>query len=138
MREILFRGKRKDNDEWVYGAYIHYDDTQGKGKDDCDYIVQKHNGQHFPFVNATPESIGQYTGLTDKNGTRIFEHDIVRNEYETNKYQYLFVKWDNKSFSWIVENKYGWAGKLGNIIGLTEIIGNIFDNPELLKGGAEE
>ena len=81
IREILFRGKRKDNGEWVQGDFCSpcnivflengYDAVLGK--DDC------------PMCNdyeVIPETVGQYIGLTDKNGKKIFEGDIVKEEYE--------------------------------------------------------
>lgn len=75
MREILFRGKRGkqvDNGKWVYGDLIHIstDDFAIWGFDN-----------HTQFVSVIPETVCQYTGLKDKNGTRIFEHDIVETKY---------------------------------------------------------
>lgn len=81
------------------------------------------------------KTVGRYTGLCDKNGNKIFEGDILKNEYEKNKYQYFKVFYCNRTYCWLVENKYGTLGKLYNVIGDIEIIGNIHDNPELLKGG---
>ena len=138
MRNYLFRGKRIDNGEWVTGFYVHYDDTKDNHKDDCDYIVGIHTGEHFPFFEVIPETVGQYTGLTDKNGKKIFEGDIVKG---------LFVFGEISS---VVIFKYGSFGIEWNIdeikvldpfLGLRniecEVIGNIHDNPELLKGGDE-
>lgn len=70
--EILFQGKRIDNGEWVEGFYVHYDDVLDRGKDDCDFIVQRHTGKHFPFVKVEPGSVGLYAGKVDKNGRKIF------------------------------------------------------------------
>ena len=83
------------------------------------------------------KTVGRYTGLCDKNGNKIFEGDILKNEYEKNKYQYFKVFYCSRTYCWLVENKYGMLGKLYNVIGDIEIIGNIRDNPELLKGGDE-
>ena len=131
MREILFRGKRKDNGEWVYGNYA---------------VTDNNEKQHFVFQNKAfefevdPKTVGQYTGLTDKNGTKIFEGDIV--VYCTNTYRAT-----NKEFHEVVFETRGESGyfgiKISNIetwqfclevpAKLMEVIGNIHDNPELLK-----
>lgn len=124
MREILFRGKRVDNGEWVYGFYAnipehHIDKLSGK-----DYIVSINNGLLMEVIS---ETVGQYTGLTDKNGKKIFEGDIVKNSRDVGL---LYYKEKNSAFT-VKGWEYGywlWHDKED-----IEVIGNIYDNPELLQ-----
>lgn len=137
MREILFRGKRKDNDAWVYGDLVQWSD--GVQIFDCDGVGKVKN-------NVIPETVGQYTGLKDKNGKRIFEGDIVK----TKKYGKIIGHSNVNGFDIFVviyepamfrlgntHRAFNLVGKCGKGIDY-EVIGNIHDNPELLKGGEEE
>lgn len=130
MREILFRGKRKDNGEWVYGNLFIPD-----YKDKPTEILIGTNVVRISF-DVIPETVGQYTGLTDKSGTKIYEGDIVK----------ITDDWGDTDFSdggiGDVNFYYGlWyvSGAVHNSLNeldqcyYIEIIGNIYDNPELLK-----
>lgn len=112
MREILFRGKRTDNGEWVYGTPILYPDGNVVM---CRSFQRNHN--------VSSKTVGQYTGLTDKNGRKIFEGDIMRNNGNV-------VEFCGGGFCINGDSPLSyWTG--------TEVIGNIFDNPELMKGGVD-
>lgn len=125
MREILFRGKA--NKKWAYGDLWRLNDGR---------ITIRIDGEIFPY-EVIPETVGQYTGLTDKNGKRIFEDDIVncKTKYgedigrivlHEGKFQ---VFWDSK----LNYPQNAHFTKYYDINSKTTIIGNIHDNPELLE-----
>lgn len=138
MREIIFRAKRKDNGEWVYGNLI----TDGEDV----YVLPKEDllkgldiGGWIDGVQTyevVPKTVGQYTGLCDKNGlTKIFEGDIVKTKYGRWGQVIWFSSPRGQRWNLIpLEDKHKcpddydlWAPK--NL----EVIGNIHDNPELLN-----
>ena len=130
MREILFRGKRLDNGDWVYGYYVHI------GPVSCQraYIIPEYASSLY--VNEVdPSTVGQYTGLNDKHGKRIFEGDIAKVLQGKDK-DIAYVGFENGAFMLYP--------KTGNIYERTlweywyndwdvEVVGNITDNPELLE-----
>ena len=127
VREVIFRGKCTANGEWVYGDLLNVGV-------DYDYAIRTYGGREHGQVNAVNEkTVGQYTGLTDKKGKKVFEGDIVKNEYRKGQYQYFKIVYDTRFYCWQVENKYGMLGFLYNVIGDLEVIGNIYDNPKLLE-----
>ena len=142
MREILFRGKRTDNGEWIYGNYCYAELIDKSGYEEL-IIEQAADGEARRVI---PETIGQYTGLTDKNGKRIFEGDIVKTKKygkiighsNVNGFDIFVVIYEPAMFR--LENThraFNLVGKCGKGIDY-EVIGNIHDNPELLKGGEEK
>ena len=127
MREILFRGKRTDNGEWVEGMLARFNPM---------FEVANIVGVGEILVPVFPSTVGQYTGLTDKDGKKIFEGDIVNCYTFTgmNDYRRGVVHWNEMFCGWHGKESCSLLCGLGEIY---EVIGNIHDNPELL-GGAED
>lgn len=130
IREVIFRGKRTDNGEWVEGSLL--------GIDWCDKPSTYSIAPNTPvsvFYSVIPETVGQCTGLTDKNRTKIFEGDIVSLvKHDSLIYKVVYVPCryelvNSKGVNCFVLDIY----KSENI----EVIGNIHDNPDILKGGGD-
>lgn len=142
MREILFRAKYKYDGEWKVGGIVHQTDFYGL-KVDKYFIIDgtetEDNDIGYNY-EVIPETVGQYTGLTDKNGVRIFENDIVRytdlafnpnigrfeNMIFTSAVTYNL---DNGCFSPFEPDTFESYIRAENV----EVIGNRFDNPDLLN-----
>ncbi len=123
MREILFRGKRTDNGEWVKGfPYI----THG-GEHQIRYYDSESNIENCSHT-VIPDTLGRFTGLTDRNGVKIFEGDIVLHKGECGLVGYSY---DYGMFE--VDFDYCFAGFIDISASNCEVIGNIYDNPELLE-----
>ena len=137
-REILFRGKRTDNGEWIYGYLIGNNVIVGEVVDfEEDYFITEF------WYKVVPETVGQFTGLTDKNGTKIFDGGII----SANGVVIFAVKYIEERLSFCLANtdelklnlkcmspwhpvSASWWNEFGREI---EVIGNIYDNPELIK-----
>ena len=122
MREILFRGKCKTDNEWLYGfPYV-----TRKNAVKINWYCSEFGSMRTDEVD--PETVGQYTGLTDKNGVRIFEGDIIRFEDDIG---YVIYTDDDARFLVDSQNRYIAMDYSSEF----EVIGNIHDNPGLLEGG---
>ena len=145
MREILFRAKRIDNGEWVEGWY----EPPVEGTH-CDGRKER-LGASLAFIGEDgfledayiiPETVGQFTGLTDKNGKKIFENDIVVICYEADGEHFSETKrvhYNEKECCWYPmrwDECCEYCDHYTEVKSI-EVIGNIHDNPELLKGERE-
>lgn len=124
MREILFRAKRKDNGEWVYGDLLH-PDLYGNGYAIEDFTKGKNN-----CFDIDENTICEYTNWKNKNGTKIFEGDIIRYDYG-----FGVVTWVRSTGAFMCVEENGlFLEWFENIFARSvEVIGNKFDNPELLE-----
>lgn len=157
-REILFRAKCFGN--WRYGSYVHFVKKPTNSRCNINYkdfiITNEDDGEHYyPITELS--SIGQYTGLKDKNGKKIFEGDILKFIAPDGTIRYFVVEWASEDrmlrplSNFVPDGNpirisgwcLNWRGYrlYPTVIGgvpdneVMEIVGNIHDNPELLKGG---
>lgn len=137
MREILFRGKRTDNGKWVTGLLARYNPKYEIANMVTDFDV---------LVPVYTETVGQYTGLSDMNGNKIFDGDIIKNHFEIGVVKFGSYETPYRDWSAITQDIFSkhigfyinwitldyrkdiefWQNKI-------KVIGNIHDNPELLK-----
>ena len=150
MREIKFRGKNLNTKEWVYGDLLQWNDGEtaigvhGQFIDDGYHFNE--NYDKTPYVDET--TVGQYTSLKDKNGKEIYEGDLIKAP-SGRIYAVIFSTWkheEKREFLKIIDiyEHTGWCISLDGVnpCGLLDsevcqgsVIGSVYDNPELLKGG---
>lgn len=149
MREIKFRGKNLNTKEWVYGDLLQWNDGEtaigvhGQFIDDGYHFNE--NYDKTPYVDET--TVGQYTGLKDKNGKEIYEGDIISVNGKYPKLIRYIDEWasyclanltdldcDLKTRYWHQVSPCWWTDYKREI----KVIGNVYDNPELLKGGNDD
>lgn len=145
MREILFRGKATNRDpdyyyrtdykngDWVYGLLTETENYMG--------FAEMTNTDGVSKINVDKNTIGQYIGLIDKNGNQIFEDDIVQIKDFTHG---CALNYEQPTSNWVVRWRediarfcIDYMSMLPFDFAQSEVIGNIHDNPELLKGGAD-
>ena len=124
MRDIIFRGKREDNGEWINESETYIKDGDGT------WLCDESND----VVKVLPETVGEFTGVTDKNDRKIFERDIVKRgdriwiiEYDVKCAQFVMKTFTERGVFWtrsfdLIPSEW------------CEVIGNIYDNPELMEG----
>lgn len=126
MREILFRGKSLDNGKWESGYLL-----ENQGRTFIYYVTNDDCRISVAAVEVDPATVGQYTGLKDKNGEKIFEGDIISDGRR------FHVKWDLRDACWDGEMHNDPKQRLGLAFLITHkqthIIGNIHDNADLIK-----
>ena len=144
MRDILFRGKNVNNGEWVYGnLYI--------GDDKNKHLILAGRENYRISHEVIPETIGQFTGLMDRNGEHIFEGDVIRAHYNNNFDYIESVVFHNGMFCGLYTPNYKFrrytvlADGEVNLPFYTEwymkwceVVGNVHDNPRLIKTNEDE
>lgn len=128
-RTIKFRGKNLYNNEWIFGDLIQYESGEMA-------IFSKKLSQYgceatemFNRSKVIPETVGQFTGLLDKNGKEIYEGDILNNGQRN-----YFVCWNSERGAWWLKNKdLIYTTPLGFLSIELFVVGNIYDNPDLIK-----
>jgi hypothetical protein len=128
MRKIKFRGRRKNSDEWVYGAFLAIPKL-------CSYIYDvQPDGQATRYL-VDEDTVGMYTGHSDVMGTDMYEGDIVIGYFEEDEWPAV-VEWDEVSARFVLsgQNSVIPFDEMGDLE--VTIIGNVHDNPEMLEAHA--
>ena len=150
MREILFKAKRIDNGDWVEGFFVNAKEELGNGNRTAEIItinaerICKGEYSYTKTFAVDTDTLCQYTGLLDKNGNKIWENDVVGfldvSQYDNGYSEHYClgqVLWDKETLSFDVTERIS-CESYEALDGDCEIIGNIFDNPELIGGVANE
>lgn len=137
----LYRGKSKNTGKWYYGSYLKLNSSAARQEH---FIVSNYSGI---MIEVSPDTIGEFTGLLDKNNNKVFEGDLLQFGDRI-----LAVYWDDERFQWMAKEaveypfreypkedwnyiELGWIAAEVACVGMmtTPIIGNIYDNPEMYK-----
>lgn len=135
MHEILFRGKRIDNGEWVEGNFCMDATEQLYGcNTGMDGFIRRFNPaiHKSNMFEVDRETVGQFTGLTDRNGVKIFEGDIVHVKAHSGSFTGCVTYWLEEEPRFVCETKHGLHYAICAKFEF-EVLGNIYDNPELLE-----
>lgn len=143
MREILFRGKRKDNGEWIVGHLIWYEDGRVRiNPSHTDVFCYQKDDSIIQTVayEVIPETVGQDTGLVDNKGKKIFEGDIINTKkygkiignINVNDFDIFQIQYEPCMFRLVNKNRV--FNLIDNEFSKYEVIGNVHDNPEMLGG----
>ena len=124
MRQIKFRGKRTDTGEWIYGDLLTSNGTECEISDWNDVVYSRYD--------VDPDTVGQFTGLLDKNGKEVYEGDIITDS-DGDVGQ---MCWDEGCLEYYTQYNDGLQDRF-SCWHPCEVVGNNFDNPELMEGGEE-
>lgn len=135
-REIKFRGKSTDTGKWVYG-FLSFFYTAGRDENGLIFTdkARIYSPEDGCCYDVWAETVGQFTGLCDKDGKEIYEYDIVRVYAKDGAFN-IVVKWSNESMAFMAcyvdgnQSPFSWFSNM-LIFGL-EVVGNVFDNPDLI------
>ena len=135
MREILFKAKRVDNGEWIEGGFCQ--SSNGRT-----FLAGVSKYGYIDGLEVVPETICQYTGFNDYHDNKIWENDLIECKEFSNGYlikHFLSqVEWDDTGTGFAFkDSKHGWAFMDSLAVYECEVIGNVFDNPKLMKGSEE-
>lgn len=134
MREILCKAKQTDTGEWVKGYYAKYQPCASKAEHVCGIVPEYASALYMQKID--PQTLCRYTRLTDKNNQKIWEGDICKivSRYIDEEDGLFVVRWDDNGARFVLVGD-SLVLDFYNVYGTEcEVVGNIFDNPELIKG----
>ena len=138
MKEIICSGKRIKDGKWIEGFYVKFYSNGEAEENHMIFTINEAEKSSQPY-NVDPETVCRCTGLTDKNGRKIFEGDIVKqfadcNESGKDLYYFYQIRWNKEYCAFDGYEIYTKETFLFPDLEDIEVVGNIYDNPELLKG----
>lgn len=138
MRDIIFRGKRCDDGQWIYGSLntfdVHYQALSGRMVDRFEAYIHAHPDSkpwNESVEEVNPETVGQYTGVLDKDGNKIFEGDVIERK-QCGGYVIGLVNFADGCFCVRTDKYHNPAIDVFMVESETTVVGNPYDNPELV------